>query len=550
MQLDEIPQSALADLLARERRAGTLWRRRFQTDALASAAALPQAFEILERATLEGDLDPAWLERLLAIHPTDALVALAGRRLDAMARSGDWTFTGLRLLDRVADLPAVPPWIAEAAVAALVNLAPPADGPVLVALIRLARSRDRQRVLSAIEPHWSVLSGITDPLDQGHLVRTFLDPDSGSLLPADLLDRRGLPRLAWLLDGPWSHRLLGSPALVGALAPECLVTLASACHDPDALQGWVYPALDDWMRRDAARTTAALIECGAWRPWRLRARPAAAPRQGLALRWLMDPAHGCRRSALATGVPVEWSALADQSAPCRSAPATMETWDQLMGDLVDALTGEVMDRITAPDTHWPPIHPFEGRQALDLAARAADLGALAVLADSLSMSEGLAFGLDLDGLIDASPFHGRIVAADLRWLCRSGPLVSARSAPPGLAESRLLCDQAGVRIAQALEARVAAVSDALDCNPGEALAAASSPPLWGDRGFRRQLRGRLGAIEDDSTLAHWGRLLEPMLVGVIHPQANGGEQRIGQTARLVRLGFPLTARLLADGDRP
>jgi hypothetical protein len=61
-----LPESVLTLLLDAELRQGTLWRRRFQRDALVGVAAVPGVFAILAEGVKQGELDDEWCVRLLA----------------------------------------------------------------------------------------------------------------------------------------------------------------------------------------------------------------------------------------------------------------------------------------------------------------------------------------------------------------------------------------------------------------------------------------------------------------------------------------------------
>lgn len=547
MHLDEIARDELPMFLECERREGTIWLRRFQRDALADAALHPDAFDVLEVATLAGELDSAWLGHLLANATASELGKLASSLLLAMLGDSRHRPLSIQLCETVALTTPTPSEFAEAALEALTQSMRGSDGQLAALLLRAVSGLGRERVLRALPGVWPLIPVIEAPRDRDALLDAFTGTGGGALRPGDLFDDDGQARACWLLAEPWVNALLKVPGAFESAAPETLAAAARACRDPGTRTTILWPLLDRAAFRDTPRAVAAIVASGLWRTWSRRDEWTGELRRSSALFWLMSAGHASRRVNLTERLPREWWPAAGDGTPYRSAPATMESWHAAMDDLGEGLDSHLMSRITTDEAHWPPIYPFERRQMLDLAERAEDLGALAMLIDDSTRPALAICGALPKHLVDQSRFAGRIDERDLYWLCVTDKLLDRRSEVPGLAASKLLCDHAGSRISQGMQARVISVLHAIAVDPCSAISAAATPPLWADRGFRRGLRQHLRRLDDSAALSTLGDCLENTLaISGIDAPPSAGQPRGKASEWLLSQGFVRAAWLTED----
>lgn len=556
--LDAFPESVLAALLDAELHHGALWRRRFQTAALARAAAVPGVFPILAEGVERGELGGDWCERLLATANDSQLTRAAVEILGDLPDPAPWGRFLLRLVARVAAAaPPALPTLAATALRALGRLAVPRDLDLLMALLDLAARVDQAQCRTGLEPVWALLATLTDVTAQRRLVAAMTAGRCGCLRLAALANDSGQLRLPWMMSADHAAALLADGELSVRLGPDVLLWLAGVGTVEAPLCERTYRVLDDWMRRDPERTAGALIAAGAWRPWRLGAQPLEGARAPLAMLWLTHAAHAPARSLARNPQPGGGALVATRPNPDVPPPAvTIDTWQIVMEDLVAGLAADDIRRLAAPPAHWPWIHPYEQRQIGDLAGRCRDLGALAVLADAL-VAQGWPLDQDLTRhLIGSSPFAERVSAHAFAWLCAEEAPEPADLPAPTLAESDILCTFGGERLALALRARVAAVIAALASDPAAALAVADHPPLWARADFHAALRRWLPGLSAGPALPDWLNDLERRLTAA----DPAGDEHAGALAgppcndacralieRLRRVGLMRVASLLARG---
>jgi hypothetical protein len=186
----------------------------------------------------------------------------------------------------------------------------------------------------------------------------------------------------------------------------------------------------------------------------------------------------------------------------------LEDWRAVMADLPGNLSGRAVKRLRTEGgiryRPWPWVPLFEEEQLQDLIAKAADLGALAELAEDVQAEEVFRdLGVPSHRYVLAhSSFATKLPDGALAWLMypRPHPLPP----PLDLPSSGRLWRAAGHRESEALEARLEALKAALRIGEIEAvLDAADEPDLWGRGEFLAELadwmcaRGSLADIGSD-----------------------------------------------------
>ncbi|TVQ83875.1 MAG: hypothetical protein EA400_18445, partial [Chromatiaceae bacterium] len=283
--LDDLPDAALVPVLAAELAAGTLWRRRFQSEDLAAALAVPGVFGVLAAALTTDELDAAWADpALLGNDPRHLARVAAAVLADPAALAPRWRGLLHELLGRLDALAQAPDAALAAALEqALDGLALPGDLDLLRALLAL---RARGATVSMLPAGLrGAAAGLADPAAQQWLLDA-LAGQPGGLAACGLIEADGALALPWL--NQYAARLLADPAVRERLGVATLLALAPAAP---AVVG---ATLDARMTADPAATTGALIATAGWEAWRDWPGRAAAPGPGwpgLAALWLTHPAH-------------------------------------------------------------------------------------------------------------------------------------------------------------------------------------------------------------------------------------------------------------------
>ena len=241
-----------------------------------------------------------------------------------------------------------------------------------------------------------------------------------------------------------------SPGSENGFAKRLLTELPRTIQEDDFPR--FFRILDRLMLERLEETTRALIESGWWYAWRQEPKLDHAQLQAAAMAWITCDA---------------WT---------KGREAHLEAWKKVVCDLPPNLEAKFLER-----RWWPWIPPFEEDQIGDLAQKAADLGALAVLAETIR-NEPFFQGREAHVLVlKYSEFAGTFDKPSiLSWLMSRDPW----SLPAlDLAQSALLYENAGQRQPQALAARRRSVEEALGSYALSALRGADSPDLWTNPDF-------------------------------------------------------------------
>lgn len=368
---DAAKQERLLDLMATQPPLlpldrGLRWVAQVPPGRLAELATKPGALAVLTQLTAERGLEPDWLASLVERAKTSAdLAPLARALLDRCASWPRWGKAPKLLLDRLLDIDDLDAGLADSLLAAGAAIDPlesfdlaarlaelttrlgvPADPlreRLRKAVPSLGRAAERSFLISvALDPRWRAF-------DPGWLFR-------GGDLAAPWLSEHAVTLLE-------SDRLLASDQAPTA----ALLRLAERLpRDDDATLGHLFDALDARWHNDPAATTSDLVRRGWWWSWRLRAQLDAGQARAAAKAWLGSPG---------------WAAGAPE--------AHLETWRQVLADLGrETLAGDEATQLRRDDRPtWPWIPGFERVQLQGICRCAADLGALAELAEAADGAE-------------------------------------------------------------------------------------------------------------------------------------------------------------------
>jgi hypothetical protein len=454
--------SSLSEVLKVEAKSGTLANRSHESPQLAVLAKNPKVFEVLSLAVADSRIDPGWARIYVGAAGLDAAVE-AGR---AWAEQSNF-FTGWgavprELLDRLQSLGAASESLVQLATIGL-RFNPVENLPVyLLSADLLARINKA----AGHSPEGRAMAALRDNFHE------LPDSDVGYLEDV-------------LFDSKWSFLELHTIDL------SLLVKLA-VHFKQDAHFDQFYQELDARIRKGPEATAEALTRSGWWYFWRRQSR-LNAPGDGDVL----------DRSASTWLTSGAWSS--GETEP------TLEAWELAMADLPRELSGRKMAELRGDGglrrQPWPWIPPFEEEQLALFIDRAADLGALAEIAEALQ-SDDSAPALKTpvyEFVLQKSRFAHELPANALEWLLNESWQVKPQ--PLALTQSTYLCAHSGHREKQAIKARIESISEHLKHNPQEALKAASTPDLCSDGRFLSAVagwmneRGSLNAIGDGA--AKW-----------------------------------------------
>nr|MDQ3282929.1 hypothetical protein [Acidobacteriota bacterium] len=476
-------------VLEAEARTGWIGERT-QASELATFATEPAVFAVLRDAVAAGALNVEWAQIFVRRAPAEQIVNAAHVWLADPTFWTAWESLPTVLLDRLRSMQPAPVSLRAAIV----------DGCGLdpVAGVRLyIRIAD--------------LLARLDEADGG---------DSATQLVERLLER--VPRFAEddrafletvIFDSGW--RCLR----IAALALPDLLQVARLFRKDESF-ALLYDEIDRRFRREPEGTTAALVKSGWWSFWRSRSR--------------LSGSHPADAKALERGAR-EWlrSSRGD---------VTMEAWQLALRDLPNQLTGEDLARLrtdSADGAAWPLIAPFEQQQIEDLARRAADLGALAEIAEAVP---GEGSRTLVESVLSRSPYASELPAEALACLIVLPNRRAAQLPVLPLRDSATLWKRAGHRRAQAMEARIRSVAAALHDTPVQALHAASSPSLWRNDDFRAELAQWLAGKRSAAAIGTEALgLIEREIEGAAEPRPAAPRELI---ASLVQQGRRRTAHFL------
>ena len=469
--------------LASELEQGTIAVRSRESGALGRLAADPRVFDTLGRAVSAGRLDSGWAIAYVKSAQDEAL-AEALRRFHQIP--GFWTgweeVPGL-LLDRLRASGSEPGALGPLILSAAREVDPLRQLGVYLRLADLLARIDEvsgtagENVL--LQGLWRALPGISRPADRELLVNAALGGEWRCLHPQSLLQGEGL-RAPWLAE--MADRLLAEEEIASRLAAPALLELGAKLQEAGSFER-LYARLDARMMAAREQTTGALVRGGWWQFWR---RCSALREDDL------------REAAMAWMTADAWQE--------KGLEATREAWQQAVADLPQDLSGTEMaslcKRRNGSAVPGPAIPPFEQDQLLDLSHRAADLGALAELADAVRADRRFAWLEAPHPLLLQGSRFSKLSSDTVAWLMETRVLPQPR--PLGLEDSALLYRHCGHRAPRALAARVRSVVEALAERPGDALAAAAEPDLWDQPEFLAALaewmarRGSIAAMGRDN----------------------------------------------------
>jgi hypothetical protein len=547
LAIDELAASGapITGALRAEYRQGQLGRRERDAERLLALLDHPGLIELLDEAGRDGVLPAPWQDGDLAAIPGPQTIALARHLLrgsDAPSPSPLLPRLLARLrqepngLEAIADdlrnavyrldVPRYPERyldLADALLDARPGSAEELRGRLWDATNRLATLEDPKPFLMQI------VSGRWSTLGSKHL----LDPD-GSLIVA-ATDASAVV----LLECPTIVERLRRADLMalGALLP-------AAAH---RAVGAYLARVDALMEAEPKATTARLIEFGAWLAWRRHAahRLGADARHRCAMEWLTSPVLAAFRTASAAELPPQWGTPGETNERRPDIDPTMETWAQVMDDLRPLGYGDI-DRLTKGETHCPWLHPFQVHQVGTVAAKCADLDALALLVQRASEQLHAAQARLAEWSWQRAPQQAAWPGNPLGWLLRD-----PQAAPLDLATANRLVEATAAYRESAHQARVAAVIAALETEPRSAIAAIDAAGGWSHPEFLHGVRRLL------LRAAPQGDVLKQIERGL----AQGGEAagrapattpaqsgEADEAARaFLRAGYPAIAELLSPG---
>jgi hypothetical protein len=426
---------------------------------------------VSRKAVEERVRDSDWVRAYVVGAPDSDLVDVARLLLQVPGfcdRRGPWADAPELLLNRIGRLDRMPaaltPFIQQAGLAldSIPNLA------VYLRLAELLSRADESHQdpgeSALITKLWEELPRLDDRAARDLLVRVALSPEWRCLQPRSLV-HAGALRASWLEE--WADLLIQQDEVVEALDTVALLGLGAGLRDEVSWRR-LFERVDALMLQNPEPTVDALISTGwwpAWRSWGSESR--------------LDPDVYCRAAA-------RW--MTSPAWPNAQRAATLEDWKQVMADLPRSLSGIDMQGLcrsagTARRT-WPWIPLFEEDQLLDLVHRAADLGALAELAEALE-ADDLVRSLGVPShryILQRSRWSRELPADALAWLLETSD--DPRRAPLSLDQSLSLRTFAGHRKDRVLEARAHSVLATLNAGKTrEALGAAQEPSLWSHGDF-------------------------------------------------------------------
>ncbi|MFO1429795.1 MAG: hypothetical protein U1F76_06600 [Candidatus Competibacteraceae bacterium] len=473
----------LQGLLEAEFKAGVLGRRSQESEVLAELAGDPNNCKVLAAATKAGQLDSTWANIHIGTVDAEALFDAVRYLIKNPQDWPRWGKASKQLLDRLRERRSLPDDLMQSIGQSGQTLDFLKDWEIYIRLADLLAPADPRT--GAIAPDnplmqrvWRQLERLDSPKTHLHLVKIALDEQNWRCLaPASLVLPNGEPALPWA-DEVAEH-LLSSTVVRERLNAAALVKLLRAAGrrlDREQIRQ-VYAAVTVKMRGDSAATTRALIQRGAWLGWRRQAEGELTPTdcRAVALAWLYCPL---------------WQ---DSNPP----EVTLETWDQVLDDLIPGLSGSEMQQLRGGKDfqgppRWPWIIPFKKDQLAGLCRLAMDFGALVELVEAIStngspddIAHNSRVACQQSELINRGP---SLPTDALLWLLTPD---SQELPVLTLEQSLYLYKYAGHRQSAALQARVKSVVVSLQRHPVAAIEAADTPSLWKNHDFLSQLLSQL-----------------------------------------------------------